>query len=38
LNPKTATLLVRPRGFHLLERHFDVDGTPAPGMLVDFGL
>src|SRR6478672_1292469 len=38
LNPKTATLLVRPRGFHLLERHFDVDGKPAPGMLVDFGL
>jgi malate synthase len=38
LNPKTATLLVRPRGFHLFERHFDVDGTAAPGMLVDFGL
>ncbi len=38
LNPKTATLLVRPRGFHLLERHVEVDGKPAPGMLVDFGL
>ena len=38
LNPKTATLLVRPRGFHLAERHVDVDGKPAPGMLVDFGL
>jgi malate synthase len=38
LNPKTATLLVRPRGFHLLERHVEVDGTPVPGMLVDFGL
>src|SRR5438045_5981016 len=31
LNPKTATLLVRPRGFHLLERHLEVDGKPAPG-------
>jgi malate synthase len=38
LNPKTATLLVRPRGFHLLEQHLEVDGTPAPAMLVDFGL
>jgi malate synthase len=38
LNEKTAVLLVRPRGFHLPERHWLVDGTPAPGMLVDFGL
>ena len=38
LNAKTATLMVRPRGFHLLERHFDVDGRPAPAMLFDFGL
>ena len=38
LNATTATLLVRPRGFHLLERHLEVDGKPAPGMLVDFGL
>src|SRR5262249_50144328 len=38
LNAKTATLLVRPRGFHLVERHFTVDGTPAPAMLFDFGL
>jgi len=38
LNQKTATLLVRPRGFHLLEQHFEVDGRPAPGMLLDFGL
>src|SRR5438067_4479056 len=38
LNAKTATLLVRPRGFHLVERHFLVDGKPAPGMLFDFGL
>jgi malate synthase len=38
LNQETATLMVRPRGFHLPERHFLVDGRPAPGMLVDFGL
>jgi len=38
LNAKTATLLVRPRGFHLIERHFIVDGKPAPAMLFDFGL
>jgi malate synthase len=38
LNPTTATLLVRPRGFHLVEPHLEVDGAPAPGMLVDFGL
>jgi len=33
-----ATLLVRPRGLHLPERHLEVDGSPAPGALVDFGL
>jgi malate synthase len=38
LNPTVATLMVRPRGFHLLERHFVVDGQPAPGMLFDFGM
>ncbi|HKB11165.1 MAG TPA: malate synthase A [Vicinamibacterales bacterium] len=38
LNTKTATLLVRPRGFHLFERHVEVDGRSAPAMLVDFGL
>ena len=38
LNAKTAVLLVRPRGFHLPERHWMVDSAPAPGMLVDFGL
>jgi malate synthase len=38
LHAKTAVLLVRPRGFHLPERHWIVDGAPAPGMLVDFGL
>ena len=38
LNAKTATLLVRPRGFHLVEKHLVVDGRPVPGMLFDFGL
>src|SRR3954471_3462515 len=38
LTPPLATLMVRPRGFHLLEKHFLVDGRPAPGMLFDFGL
>src|SRR6202023_3398145 len=38
LNPAIATLMVRPRGFHLVERHFLVDGRPAPAMLFDFGL
>jgi len=38
LNKKIAVLLVRPRGLHLEERHFLVDGAPAPAPLVDFGL
>jgi malate synthase len=38
LNEQTAVLLVRPRGFHLPERHWIVDGQAAPAMLVDFGL
>jgi len=38
LNEKLATLLVRPRGFHLVERHCLVDERPVPGMLFDFGL
>jgi len=38
LNDKTATLMVRPRGFHLVEKHFDVDGRPVPAMLFDFGV
>ncbi|MER7235456.1 malate synthase A [Streptomyces olivaceus] len=33
-----ATAVVRPRGWHLDERHFQVDGRPVPGALVDFGL
>ncbi|KWT60636.1 malate synthase [Streptomyces albus subsp. albus] len=33
-----ATVVVRPRGWHLDERHLQLDGTPVPGALVDFGL
>ena len=38
LNESVATLLVRPRGWHLTERHFEVDGAAIPGALFDFGL
>ncbi len=38
LNPKTAVLFVRPRGWHLIEKHFQVNDIPAPAALVDFGL
>lgn len=38
LNPETATLCVRPRGIHLLERHLLVDGQPIAGFLFDAGL
>jgi len=38
LNDEPATLLVRPRGWHMVERHFDVDGAPMSASLFDFGL
>ncbi len=38
LNPRTAVLLVRPRGWHLPEAHVVVDGEPMSGSLFDFGL
>jgi malate synthase len=38
LNEKTATLVVRPRGWHLDEKHFLVEGQPIAGALFDFGL
>jgi malate synthase len=38
LNAKTATLLVRPRGWHLPEAHVWVDGEAMSGALFDFGL
>ncbi len=33
-----ATLLVRPRGWHLPEKHLQIDGEPVGGGLMDFGL
>jgi malate synthase len=38
LNEETATLVVRPRGWHLVERHVEVDGEPVSASLHDFGL
>lgn len=38
LNDEIATLLVRPRGWHLDEKHILIDGKPAPGGIVDFAL
>ena len=38
LNAQTATLLVRPRGWHLMEHHLQVDSTPVSGALFDFAL
>ncbi|HET9519586.1 MAG TPA: malate synthase A [Candidatus Limnocylindrales bacterium] len=38
LNDAIATLLVRPRGWHLVERHVLVDGAPISASLFDFGL
>jgi malate synthase len=38
LNEKIAVLLVRPRGWHLNEKHMLVDGTPVSGGIFDFGL
>jgi malate synthase len=38
LAERTATLVVRPRGWHLVERHLLVDDAPVPASLFDFGL
>jgi malate synthase len=38
LNNEIATLIIRPRGWHLEERHFEVDGRPVSASLFDFGL
>src|SRR5215211_4378546 len=38
LNDQTATLVVRPRGWHLVERHALVDGEPMSASLFDAGL
>ena len=36
--PQTAVLFVRPRGWHLLEKHMAVDGVPVPAAIFDFAL
>ncbi|HET7294742.1 MAG TPA: malate synthase A [Vicinamibacteria bacterium] len=38
LGPRTAALMVRPRGLHLQEAHLRLEGRPVPACLVDFGL
>ncbi len=38
LAPVTAALMVRPRGWHLTEKHVRVDGAPVPGALFDFAV
>jgi malate synthase len=38
LKDKPAVLIIRPRGWHLPERHIEIDGEIASGSLVDFGL
>jgi malate synthase len=38
LGETLATLVVRPRGWHLVERHLEVDGQPVSASLFDFGL
>jgi len=38
LSESVATLMVRPRGWHLVESHMSVDGVAVPAPLVDFGL
>ncbi len=38
LNEQTATLMVRPRGWHLPEKHVRLDGQPVAASFFDFGL
>ena len=38
LNERIATLIVRPRGWHLPEKHVQVDGQPVSGALFDFAI
>jgi len=38
LNKQPAVLMVRPRGWHLPEKHVVIDGEPVSGALFDFGL
>jgi malate synthase len=38
LGPNPAVLIVRPRGWHLMEEHVLIDGEPISGSLFDFGM
>ncbi len=38
LKPEIATLVVRPRGWHLVEKHVEIEGMPISASLFDFGL
>jgi len=38
LNDETATLCIRPRGWHLDEAHVEIDGTPISASIFDFGI
>src|SRR5690606_35133785 len=38
LGERPAVLMVRPRGWHLPEKHIRIDGAPLAGALLDFGL
>jgi malate synthase len=38
VGPNAAVLMVRPRGWHLLEQHLKIEGAPISASLVDFGL
>ncbi|MEV6171708.1 malate synthase A [Streptomyces sp. NPDC051954] len=38
LGEQPATIVVRPRGWHLDEEHLEYEGRPVPAALVDFGL
>jgi len=38
LGEKVATLLVRPRGWHLIDKHITIDGEPISASMLDFGL
>jgi malate synthase len=38
IGPKPAVMIVRPRGWHLVEQHVSIDGEPVSGALFDFGL
>ncbi len=38
LNESVATLIVRPRGWHLLEKHVLIDGEPVSAALFDFAI